>query len=267
MPDETLDVVGPADVDGVPEAAGAQAPAADVRAAGDTPAAVCDKCGKGFPSAQSMGGHKRHCKAIPAAGRPKAAPIPAASWTAQAARERGVDLAGDAVAGAAAAEAAIHRAADSGGGTAAIVAELAKAKLGVAQLLALACLRAFPPPLEDAEYTALDAVWSGSQLELPQWVMQALVTAAIMGPRLLAHPIIGEQIKAFFGLGGGKAVAKPIAAGAAAPAPAPAQDAAPAQAPAASGRAPSKKPAESVQTADGVTVIMPRGAAAAWEGA
>jgi hypothetical protein len=267
--DETPAAASPADAGGGGVAGGGDGeggqhkPSPETVAAADPSpvAATCPKCGKGFDSRQAMGGHKRHCKAIPPEGRPKATPIPAASWTADAAATAGADPASASVQAAAAAEAAVHRAADSGGGTAAIVGELARANIGISELVALACLRALPPPLTDEEYKALRTVWADSALEVPQWVMQAVVTAAILGPRLIAHEVIGPQIKAFFGIGQ-PPKARPVSP----QAPIQASPQAPPVQPPIQPPPPGRKPVATatMETGEGVQVKVPRNAVDAW---
>lgn len=151
----------------------------------------CEKCGKGFASKAGMHGHRRWClrKADPPAR--KKISTAADAEPAPAEQPASVD---EAVKAAAAALDGI----DGDATTAEVIGKLSHGGIGVAELIALACYRALPPPLTDAEYQALRGVWSESQLELPQWAMQLLVTLAIIGPRAMAHPWLGPQIRALF---------------------------------------------------------------------
>lgn len=151
----------------------------------------CEKCGKGFATKAGMHGHRRWClrKADPPARKKISSAADAAPPSAS--EPASVD---DAVKAAAAALDGVGEDAT----TAEVLGKLAKGGIGVAELIALACYRALPPKLEEAEYRALRGVWSDSQIELPQWAMQLLVTLAIIGPRAMAHPWLGPQIRALF---------------------------------------------------------------------
>lgn len=155
----------------------------------------CEKCGKGFPTKSGMHGHRRWClrKADPPARRKISTAADAAADAEPAPAERPASVE-DAVKAAAAALDGV----DGDATTAEVLGKLSHGGIGVAELIALACYRALPPPLTDPEYQALRGVWSESQIELPQWAMQLLVTLAIIGPRAMAHPWLGPQIRALF---------------------------------------------------------------------
>ena len=155
---------------------------------------ACADCGRTFAKKQSLGGHRSRCKVRLAGGAPAAAPVPLEAWTAAAAEERGANPASSATQAASRAEAAL-RGSSPDAGAPEILARLARGNVGVPEVIALACLRAFPPELEDAEYRALCAIYSDG-LELPPWVLKIVVTGAIIGPRIAAHPTVGPWIRA-----------------------------------------------------------------------
>jgi hypothetical protein len=76
-----------------------------------------------------------------------------------------------------------------------IVSRLSQGHVGVPEIGALACETALPPPLKEAEYVALCAVWGDEALDIPPNALKFLVTASIFGPRLLTHETIGPAIK------------------------------------------------------------------------
>ncbi len=111
-----------------------------------------------------------------------------------------------------------------------LVGRLSQGHVGIPELGALACETALPPPLQDAEYAALCAVWGEDALDIPPNLLKFLVTASIFGPRLLTHETIGPKLRELgdraaqrFGLGGEpeKKPAPAIVARPAKPAPAP----------------------------------------------
>ena len=113
------------------------------------------------------------------------------------------------------AEASVIRGMKSGAGTTGIMACLAEDGVGVPALIALACLRALPPALTDDELQALRAVWDGQGMELSPGMQRVLVTAVLVGPRIVEHPTYGRKIRALFVSDKPKKVAAPPAAPAA----------------------------------------------------
>lgn len=243
------------------------APAAPPQAV--APTTTCEGCGKTFASLKALYGHQRRnadgtlrCTASPGAAPAAAArPVREAIAAAKAAPPPPpTQPFGSAAAGAAAAEAAI-RAIPDGATTAQVVATLSHGNLGVAELVALVCLRGLPPPLEDEEYRALRAAWADSRIEIPTWAMQALVTLAILGPRAMAHPYLGPQLREFFtGKPTPKVASHPQPQPAPQPEPAPQRQPQPEPVP-----QPQRQPQTvRVDLAGGGHVDLPKGAAPAW---
>ena len=162
------------------------------------PSFICDGCTKGpFKSKAGLVSHQRWCKAVqdsaPAATdeKPQAIRLDTAfsrSTAGEGAQRAKAALVGDPKA----LQGAMDGDARSVGK---IVSRLSQGHVGVPEIGALACETALPPPLKEAEYAALCAVWGDEALDIPPNVLKLLVTASIFGPRLLAHESIGPAIK------------------------------------------------------------------------
>lgn len=166
---------------------------------------TCEHCGKGpFKSRAGLVSHQRWCKAAQESA-PAAPPAPAAPAAkpqaikidqafARSTPQEGAERAKAALIGD---KAALQGAAEGDARSIGkLVARLGQGHVGVPEIGALACETALPPPLKDAEYTALCAVWGDDALDIPPNMLKFLVTASIFGPRLLAHESIGPAIKA-----------------------------------------------------------------------
>ena len=75
------------------------------------------------------------------------------------------------------------------------MARMSAEEVGVPDLIALVCLRALPPPLSDEEYQALRMAYRDRGVQLPPWLMTLVVTLAVLGPRVAAHPVAGPWLR------------------------------------------------------------------------
>ena len=163
---------------------------------------TCPDCDKGpFKSKAGLVSHRRWCgeKKTTAAepeqtgGPKKPTPIKIDSAFARSTASDGAERAKAALIGdPAALDGAIAGDARSVGK---IVSRLSQGHVGIPEIGALACETALPPPLKEAEYVALCAVWGDEALDIPPNMLKFLVTASIFGPRLFAHETIGPALK------------------------------------------------------------------------
>ena len=156
---------------------------------------ACNWCGKICKSKGGLVRHQQSCKARPAdipppVGRRAAAaasapPLPPAKkldqWTATEGAER--------------AAAMVDAVSEDGGTVVDVMARMTAEEVGVPDLIALVCLRALPPPLSDEEYQALRMAYRDRGVQLPPWLMTLVVTLAVLGPRVAAHPVAGPWLR------------------------------------------------------------------------
>jgi hypothetical protein len=198
---------------GTPPGADPENPGAAVGAA---PGFDCSWCGKTFATGRGLGGHRRWCGDKPHAAKVAAGQAPAkvdktgAAGTPAAPAAPAATVAGEVPPGVAAAaatptpesvEARARQAAKvfteaeaAGGGTAATVARLEAAGIGVADLIAMCCALFLPPELSPSEYAMLQRAW-GPVLNIPGWLVKIVVTVMVLGPRIKAHPELGPWFR------------------------------------------------------------------------
>jgi len=198
----------------VQESLGARAAEPAPPSAGPAPAGFsCEWCGKSCKSKGALVRHKQACKARPAhipppVGRRKRAkmaeakaapppPRPASTnsdegqplpkpkrldeWSAEEGAERAARM--------------VDEVSAEGGSVVDVMARMDAGTVGVPDLIALVCLRALPPPLTDEEYSALRMAYKDREVKLPPWLMTLVVTLAVLGPRVAAHPVAGPWLR------------------------------------------------------------------------
>lgn len=173
-------------------------PAAPVKKARRAPVVhECDWCGKRVKGAGPFARHRKACKkrpkdAEPAKPAPKvrqdktppedfAEPKKLDDWTAEQAAQRAAKM--------------VDEVAAEGGTVVDVMARMDAGQVGVPDLIALVCLRALPPPLSDQEYEALRMAYRERNITLPPWLMTLVVTMAVLGPRVAAHPVAGPWLR------------------------------------------------------------------------
>jgi len=195
----------------VQESSGARAAEPAPPSAGPVPAGFsCEWCDKTCKSKGALVRHKQACKARPAhipapVGRRKKAktdeapppprPAPASSdedrplpkpqrldeWSAEEGADRAARM--------------VDEVSAEGGSVVDVMARMDAGAVGIPDLIALVCLRALPPPLTDEEYSALRMAYKDREVKLPPWLMTLVVTLAVLGPRVAAHPVAGPWLR------------------------------------------------------------------------
>jgi hypothetical protein len=167
---------------------------------------TCEWCGKVCKKKGGLVRHQQSCKARPAhipapvgrRARAKAADIdpPPRSSAPEAPLPPPKRLnEWTATEGAARAAAMVDDVSAEGGSVVDVMARMDAEQVGVPDLIALVCLRALPPPLSDEEYQALRMAYRDRGVKLPPWLMTLVVTLAVLGPRVAAHPVAGPWLR------------------------------------------------------------------------
>ena len=155
----------------------------------DGPPLACRHCGRPCKNPGGLARHEKACKQAPAVKvAPAPEPAPARKLDDWQAEQTAAE-------GAAKAAAVVEEVAAAEGGVAEVIARMDAAEIGVPDLIALVCLRTLPPPLSEAEYAQLRMAWRDTNVSMPPWLLTALVTLAVIGPRAMMHPTLGPWLR------------------------------------------------------------------------
>lgn len=192
---------------------------------------VCERCGKVCKNPGAFGRHKKSCdrkaaeaaavhglrSEVPDRDTPQLQESAQPGDTKPLPASRAFDEWRTAAEGADAAEGLIG---DSGS-VVEVIAKMEADSVGIPDMIALVCLRALPPPLSDDEYRMLRVAYKDNEITISPWLMTALITLAVLGPRSLAHPQLGPWIREKLTGSDGSDVAPAAAAAPANPPPPP----------------------------------------------